>query len=360
MYFSAHFLSFIKSIKDSKESNFDHVLKEKWREAQTKGIFRYILNIQDSKVLDGKFQFIAQLNTDRGYNRRTPENIISMMQPFNEKCFNFMQLTSEEIMMDLNNKDEEDIIAVNISPIEYCHSLLLPQRCKRLPQVVTKYSLYKAIEIFSFSCSLYLRVAFNSLCAYASVNHLHWHLYYLNHRMLLEYIDLDEFAGPVQILRNYPANGFCIKRSNVQNIDDLVTWAFLIINYLQEAEIAHNVYITRAKGGSGKEYEDLRIYIWARKSSSGIKDTNALIIAVCELFGHLSIKDADEYKNLSEEYVANILKDVTEEPFSLVLDKIRNLIEKCIMLPEISQTLCRRTARCRTVQATRWLYLPLF
>ncbi|XP_076632235.1 GDP-D-glucose phosphorylase 1 isoform X3 [Colletes latitarsis] len=316
--------SFIKSIKDSKESNFDHVLKEKWREAQTKGIFRYILNIQDSKVLDGKFQFIAQLNTDRGYNRRTPENIISMMQPFNEKCFNFMQLTSEEIMMDLNNKDEEDIIAVNISPIEY------------------------------------LRVAFNSLCAYASVNHLHWHLYYLNHRMLLEYIDLDEFAGPVQILRNYPANGFCIKRSNVQNIDDLVTWAFLIINYLQEAEIAHNVYITRAKGGSGKEYEDLRIYIWARKSSSGIKDTNALIIAVCELFGHLSIKDADEYKNLSEEYVANILKDVTEEPFSLVLDKIRNLIEKCIMLPEISQTLCRRTARCRTVQATRWLYLPLF
>ena len=31
-----------------------------------------------------------------------------------------------------------------------------------------------------------LRVLFNSLGANASVNHLHWHLYFLNHRMLLE------------------------------------------------------------------------------------------------------------------------------------------------------------------------------
>lgn len=28
------------------------------------------------------------------------------------------------------------------------------------------------------------KAAFNSLCAYASVNHLHWHLYYLQHHQL--------------------------------------------------------------------------------------------------------------------------------------------------------------------------------
>lgn len=78
---------------------------------------------------------------------------MSMKQPFDEKRFNFLKLVPEEEIMTLNSKDEEDIIAINASPIEYGHSLLLPQRCKKLPQVVTKYSLYKAIELFSLSSS---------------------------------------------------------------------------------------------------------------------------------------------------------------------------------------------------------------
>lgn len=57
--------------------------------------------------------------------------------------------------------------------------------------------------------------------------------------------DLEEHAGPIQILRNYPAKGFCIKYSNVQNMDDFVNWAFLIIDYLQNKQIAHNIYILR-------------------------------------------------------------------------------------------------------------------
>ncbi|XP_048269741.1 GDP-D-glucose phosphorylase 1 isoform X2 [Bombus terrestris] len=177
-----------KDIKKDEESNFDLVLKEKWMEAQKNEVFRYILNIQDSKILEGKYHFLVQLNIDRGYKRRFPENIISMNQPFNEKDFNFTKLVSEEQIMNLNNTDKDDITAINASPIEYCHSLLLPQRCKQLPQLVTKHSLVKAVELFSLSLSSYIRVAFNSLCAFASVNHLHWHLYYLKWRMLLEYI----------------------------------------------------------------------------------------------------------------------------------------------------------------------------
>ncbi|XP_076653350.1 GDP-D-glucose phosphorylase 1 [Halictus rubicundus] len=319
-----------QSAQQNKEFNFDSILKEKWKEAQNKGTFRYILNIKNSKLLSGKYQFLAQLNVDRGYNRRSPEHITSMTQSFDEKRFNFMQISSEEKIMYLDG-NEEDVIAINISPLEYCHSLLLSERCKQLPQVVTKYSLYKALRIFALSCDSYIRVAFNSLCAHASVNHLHWHLYYLNHRMLLEHIDLDDFMGPVQILRKYPANGFCIKHSNVRNLDELVNWIFLIIDYLQKSEIPHNVYITRAKADSEEDYQDLRVYIWARKPSIGTKDTSTFVCAVCELFGHLSIKSEEMYENLSEEYVANILKDVTEEPFLLVFDEVKNLIQKQII-----------------------------
>ncbi|XP_076243071.1 GDP-D-glucose phosphorylase 1 isoform X1 [Calliopsis andreniformis] len=313
--------------KKCEESNFDSVLKEKWNEAQKKGVFRYILNIRNSKVLDGKYQFFVQLNIDRGYSRRSPENITSMTQPFDEKSFNFTKIAPEEEIMNLDNGSEENVIAVNVSPIEYCHSLLLPQKCKKLPQVVTKYSLYKAVEIFSLSCSLDIRVIFNSLCAYASVNHLHWHLYYLKQRMLLEYIDLEDYAGNVKVLRNYPAKGYCIKYSDTQNIEDFITWAFLIIDYLQRKQIAHNVYITRAKSNN-EEYGDLRIYIWARKFSTGIKDISAFNPAVCELFGHVTVKSEEVYNSLTEEYIANILEDITEECFSLVFDELKELIQK--------------------------------
>ena len=105
--------------------------------------------------------------------------------------------------------------------------------------------------------------------------------------------ELQRFEGPLFILRDYPAKGFCLKLSWFDNHDirKLGYWAFFVINYLQENSIAHNVYITRAKTYSmSRLYDDIRIYIWARKPSRGVKDTHAFIPAVCECFGHLSIR----------------------------------------------------------------------
>ncbi|XP_076750635.1 GDP-D-glucose phosphorylase 1 [Xylocopa sonorina] len=319
---------FIQNIDKDEKSNFDVMLRDKWLEAQKNGAFRYILNIQDFKILNGKYQFLAQLNIDRGSNRRSPERLTSMKQPFDDKHFNFTKLLPQEIITSVNSTEEDYTIAINNSPFEYCHSLLLPERNKKLPQIATKYSLLKAIELFSLSSSPYLRVCFNSLCAHASVNHLHWHLYYLNKRMLLEYIDLKEYAGPVQILDNYPAMGYCIQYSNFQSIDDFANWALLIISYLQNAEIAHNVYITRARLNIEEEYKNLRIYIWARKSVTCTKNTAAFNSAACELFGHLSIKSVEIYKNLSEEYVTHMFREATEETFYSIFTKIQNLIEE--------------------------------
>lgn len=73
-------------------------------------------------------------------------------------------------------------------------------------------------------------------------------------------------------------------------MDDFINWAFLIINYLQNIEIAHNVYITRGKLSIVEEYKDVRIYVWARKSTTGVKNIDAFNPAAPELFGHLSMK----------------------------------------------------------------------
>lgn len=80
-----------------------------------------------------KVSFLLELNIDRGYKRRRADNISSMTQPFNEIRFNFTKLTPEEKIMNLSNRDQEDIIVVKVSLLEYYHCLFLLQRHKKLP-----------------------------------------------------------------------------------------------------------------------------------------------------------------------------------------------------------------------------------
>ncbi|XP_072753958.1 GDP-D-glucose phosphorylase 1 isoform X2 [Anoplolepis gracilipes] len=325
-YDTKDFNTTVKLYKE-KESLFDNVLQQMWKQAQEAKAFRYILNIRSSKSLKGKYKFL--LNPERAQSRRTPESITSMQQSFNSIGFNFTKLTQQEILFDIGNSNTNDVIAINDSPLEQSHCLVLTERLKCLPQIMTEYSLYKVIELCLLSNSWSLRATFNSLCAHASVNHLHWHLYYLRHEMLLEYIDLSSFTSDVHLLINYPAKGFCLKLSSFKSIQNFVSQTFLVVSYLQSHQIAHNVYITRAKSRPSDDlYNDVRIYIWARKPSFGIKDTIAFIPAVCELFGHFSIKDENVYNNLTEDEVSNVLNDITHEDFLLTKDKLKHFLEK--------------------------------
>lgn len=104
---------------------------------------------------------------------------------------------------------------------------------------------------------------------------------------------MEEFVGSVHVLKSFPAKGFCIKLSSFegQNIFEWISYAYKVVSCLQEHEIAYNIYITRAKTEiNKKEFDDIRIYIWARAPSYGAKNTEDFIIAACEVFGHLPIR----------------------------------------------------------------------
>ncbi|XP_012054368.1 PREDICTED: GDP-D-glucose phosphorylase 1 [Atta cephalotes] len=321
--------NFIVKSCEENESSFDNILRQTWKQAEQNKIFRYILNIKDSKILKGKYKFLAQLNPDRTQYRRAPESITSMVQSFNSTRFNFTKLTQQEILFDIGNGDTNDIIAINSSPLEQSHCLFLAERLKCLPQIMTEYSLCKVIELCLLSNSWSLRAFFNGLCALSSVNHLHWHLYYLKYEMLLEYIDICNYVSGVHLLIEYPAKGFCLKLSDFKNIEDFVSRAFVVVNYLQLRQMAHNVYITRAKSKSNDElYNDVRIYIWVRKPFTGVKNITAILPGVCELFGHLTISDETVYNNLTQDDIINLLYDITEECFLLIKDELKNILEK--------------------------------
>merc|ERR1719483_1007920 len=115
--------------------------------------------------------------------------------------FNFNKIDeSKELVCQLVNKDrarqmERDILIINVSPADNGHSLLVPQVEAGLPQVLTNHSILLSLEVMKLSTSPHIKMAFNSLCAYASVNHLHWHLYYQPHLLPTQSLPLLPVHG---------------------------------------------------------------------------------------------------------------------------------------------------------------------
>lgn len=67
-----------------------------------------------------------------------------------------------------------NLVFINVSPIEYGHVLLVPRALSKLNQQVDVPSLQLALQFAHEANNPYFRLAFNSLGAYGTVNHLHF------------------------------------------------------------------------------------------------------------------------------------------------------------------------------------------
>lgn len=313
-------------------SNFDTKLQNSWREKNDAGYFHYKLKIDKAQILPGKFKFFAQLNLDRALNRRRPAEIQSMKQAFDPSSFNFTKLDKREIIFEIINKDRNksgNYLVINVSPLEFGNCLFLPSLYSCLPQVITLDSLVEATEILLLSASPAFRVGFNGLCAFSSLNHLHYHTYYLDIQMPLETIEVEHFSGPCYTLTAFPSKGFVFQLKVGEDPVILARNVYKLTNFLQESEEPHNLYMTRSIPFDQKT-DDLRrnyirVYVWARTPMYGSKSLTTLHPALCELFGHLAVKTEGGYNSLTEEYISSLLEDITSEPFNRVLPKVKSL-----------------------------------
>ncbi|XP_050436798.1 GDP-D-glucose phosphorylase 1 isoform X2 [Adelges cooleyi] len=326
----------------SAQSRFDVELKSSWSDKEQYELFRYKYQVERFVRMPGKFGFLAVLNTNRGTKRRVPIQFHSVMEPFNDEDFNFTKVDSREFLFGLRyNKNSAtdtdrvasdqsyDVLAINASPLGDFHSLILPKMSSKLPQSINEHSLRLALQIILLSASPAIRIGFNSLCAFASVNHLHLHLYYLPHKMYLESCDLEHLSGPCYKIKEYPANGFVFILRCDDKLSSFVEKVFVLIYHLQNYNIPHNIYITRGIDHKISNIADdkrncIRIYVWAR-NPSGYKEMDKFTPAICELFGHLVIKDQAEFDSFTEENISKILKDVTQSTFTSILNNIKTL-----------------------------------
>eukprot|EP00118_Oscarella_pearsei_P010929 m.69804 g.69804 ORF g.69804 m.69804 type:complete len:282 (+) comp35632_c0_seq1:20-865(+) len=259
---------------DEELSQFDALLQTSWKAAEEKGVLRYKLPDLRTKILPGRIGYVVQLNTMRGTQRRTPANITCLSQPFNRDLFNFTKVKPDEVLFEVVEKlndssltaEEKHYLLVNVSPLEFCNVLLVPQLHSCLCQVISVISLTLVIRLILASSQWAFRIVFNSLCAFASVNHLHYHGYYVFHHLPCEKWPVLKVAGPCYELDSYPGKGFVFFLG--ESIEELASSVFKLTSYFHESNIAHNLMMTR---GCGPDNCDsrlvLRIIVWPRKPS---------------------------------------------------------------------------------------------
>ncbi|KMZ68798.1 GDP-L-galactose phosphorylase [Zostera marina] len=324
-----------------------------WEDRMAQGMFRYDVTACETKIIPGNHGFIAQLNEGRHLQKRPTEfRVDCVLQNFDSKKFNFTKVGQKEVLFRFEPSDGEpryfedakvspdssgNVLAINVSPIEYGHVLLIPRVLDCLSQKIDSESFLLAVHMASEAASPYFRLGYNSLGAFATINHLHFQAYYLSVAFPVEKsptkpISISKSSNKsigvtVSQLFGYPVRGLVFEGGNtLRDISDMVSAACIC---LQETNIPFNVLIS----DSGR-----RIFIfpqcYAEKQALGevsqeILDTQ-VNPAVWEISGHIVLKRKKDFEETSEVHASRLLSEVSlsEERF----DEVKSYIFEALGL----------------------------
>ncbi|NP_001104198.1 GDP-D-glucose phosphorylase 1 isoform X1 [Xenopus laevis] len=353
-------------------SPFDKALQSKWEQKMNEGLFRYPLRNLQTKILPGSLSYVAQLNIQRSINRRKPEDIWSIQQKFNPNQFNYNKIKPEEIVFQMIRSETEHcvdsdkvhgssvngmgtsdcksgsthqrccileckggctLVVINVSPLEFGHVLFMPDPSLCLPQILTEDLMLFGLESVLLSAHPGFRVGFNSLGGFASVNHLHLHGFYLDHDLFIESSSSKPLCPEMNfhLITHFPAPSFLFYTDG-RNLKSTAQNICKVTDFLVAKNIAHNLFITRGSNpdtGNGSEGRNgIRVNIWARKPSFGAKEVSAFNVALCELAGHLPVKNQEDFNSITEDSVIDIIHNclLADDEFTqLSLDLVEYL-----------------------------------
>ncbi|KAI9161537.1 hypothetical protein LWI28_018420 [Acer negundo] len=327
------------SEEEPQTSNFlhDFVLGQ-WKDRMREGLFPYDVTACETRITPGKYAFIAQLNEGRHLKKRPTEfRVDQVLQPFNDDKFNFTKVGQEEVLFrfeesfeskslySLNapvhaesNSNSPSVVAINVSPIEYGHVLLIPRVLDCLPQRIDHASFLLALQMAKEAADPFFRLGYNSLGAFATINHLHFQAYYLRlpfpveksptSRIIVTKKGLQDSQIMVSQLTNYPVRGLAFEGG--KSMTDLSNAVASSCALLQKTNIPFNVLISDC----GK-----RIFLfpqcYAEKQALGEANPELLETqvnpAVWEISGHIVLKRRKDFEEASEESAWRLLAQVS-------------------------------------------------
>ncbi|GMH14426.1 hypothetical protein Nepgr_016267 [Nepenthes gracilis] len=308
----------------------DSLLLGEWEDRMQRGLFHYDVTACKTKVIPGQYGFIAQLNEGRHLKKRPTEfRVDKVLQPFDDNKFNFTKVGQEEVLFQFEPSEEDEIqfipaapfdvenspsiVAINVSPIEYGHVLLIPRILDCLPQRIDNESFMLALCMAREAGSPYFRLGYNSLGAFATINHLHFQGYYLAmpfpiEKALTRKIATMDSGVKISELLNYPVRGIIFEGGSfLQDLSDAICGSCVC---LQDNNIPFNVLIS-----------DLgrRVFLipqcYAKKQALGEVSPELLDTqvnpAVWEISGHMVLKRKKDYDEASEENAWRLLAEVS-------------------------------------------------
>jgi GDP-D-glucose phosphorylase len=256
-------------LEELHHSEFDRLLLSSWEKAMRDGVFRYDLTEVATRIVPGRYGIVAMNNPKRFSHRRPPADMQCLVQPFDPNQFNFNRVKPQEVLFEVCRKERQEarevhrlkpsgvrcfgatdmvkrhMVAVNVSPIDRGHVLLVPEPTSCLPQVMTQDSLQLCLELMSLSGHSGFCMVANSLLAYASVNHLHYHFMYTAHPLLAAAVGGCCLPGSGGC---YELTGHYVRGLGFQTDSDPETCAsqiFQVISLLLEYGVPYNIVMVR-------------------------------------------------------------------------------------------------------------------
>ncbi|CAJ1359370.1 unnamed protein product [Effrenium voratum] len=161
------------------ETSFDRLLLDGFARVAGAGLLRSQPSNISRRRLDGNLGVCIQFSSTHFAKKRKANDQQSVVMPADPQAFNFTKIKEEEVVGVVEASGMQVVCMVCASPLSVGHMLLVPQRDKVYPQVLTEEFLMCGLRLLALSGRLDIRVLFNSLLGHASVNHFHLHAIYL-------------------------------------------------------------------------------------------------------------------------------------------------------------------------------------
>ncbi|EDQ85447.1 uncharacterized protein MONBRDRAFT_11778 [Monosiga brevicollis MX1] len=209
-----HFVPFacLKSTPFSEIPSLDTVLESRWQAAYRRGVFRTTTerSLPKRTIRNGQLSFSLALNEGRQQKRQTlvtaaaaaadpgdHENALQLTRPFIEADFHFGKVDSNEYLFIVDEVADrvrcgpvadlhQHAVLINPFPLGWLSGLLVPYLLEHRPQVMTRDALTAGFAFAQRLQNPYTRLAFNSLEAGASVNHLHFQFWQFDAPLAVE------------------------------------------------------------------------------------------------------------------------------------------------------------------------------
>jgi hypothetical protein len=341
------FLSFFSSgalynsVEMSETSEpFETAFRRAWGFALERGALRNP-RYRDAKRRTLLGGVVAQFDPSHLISKRPPSigDAIRVKKPHDPSAFNFCRVAQLEHLCEIDGdrghvhwKDASDttreaatadghLLVVNVNPLWEGHGLFVPFVDRLLPQVLTCEGIRAALE-FAARGGAGIRLGFNSLGAFASVNHLHFHVGFMRDtfpsgmfpcesasRLLLvstSSLSLHKTTSwPLPMLVYAVSKG--ADASDARREREVISSALdITVHALQEANIAHNVLVSNS---------GLLVYLVPRQlQRGGPSEDGSMAVALAEICGLAVTYSEESFHAMNQDLFDRTLRSAALDP----------------------------------------------